>query len=346
MAGGGEESAAFRALKEDAEKALPKIAEKHADLVESAVEKGTRNIADHAANESELAEAFRSHMPKDTASFNLRTSEGTASDTTASLSRQATGSSRIRSTLEPDTAAADAGPAVPRFGRDALRDGLNFNDEIDREMKVRGLNRAEHDRLRVSASNNLTDGQFKEVAGVRDTIRIGEGQMITKVLGKDKVDLYLANAEHLPNGRPFQADRFQGSVARGTDTAGLTTPARLRDALALDDRGQNWSPVPAGASEAYQLRMAAPAGMEAETSYGSVENPALAEHVAELTGQSKARPWSDPFTGTGYTAGGVPEWQAEGTYLPDRAEIWKMMADGRETMVGYYDGERWTRVGE
>ncbi|TDU06643.1 hypothetical protein EDD99_5207 [Streptomyces sp. 846.5] len=319
MSGGGEEKAVFHALKADAEKSLPKIAEKHAGLVDATVEKGTRNLAEHAANEKELTDAFRSKMPKDNPLTDPKP--------------PAPGTSRI-------TQALDSG-AAPQLGRDALHDSPDFNTQIDHELNARGLDRTEHDSLRTTPTNNLTDEQIQQVVDVRNTIKIMDGQIVTKVLGPDVATSYLKNAEHMPDGGVFDSTRFGGSIARGTDTAGLTTPSELRDALALDDKGVGWTPVPEGATEAYQLRLKAPEGLKADTTFGAVDDPAAAQHVADLAGASKGRPWNDPFTGTGYTGGGIPEWEAARTRIPPGAEIWRMTPDGSESLAGYYNGSKW-----
>ncbi|MFC1443439.1 hypothetical protein ABUW04_34885 [Streptacidiphilus sp. N1-10] len=328
MSAGGEEKAVFHALKADAEKSLPKIAEKHAGLVDSTVEKGTRNLAEHAANEQELSDAFRSKMPKDDPLTEPKPSE------------PGSGGSRISQALDSG-AAPDLEAGAPQLGRDALHDSPDFNTQIDQELNARGLDRTEHDRLRTSPTNDLTDEQIQQVVDVRNSIKIADGQIVTKVLGPDIAKSYLKNAKVLPDGGAFDSTRFGGSIARGTDTAGLTTPSDLRDALALDDKGAGWSPVPEDAAEAYQLRLKAPEGMDAATTFGAVDDPAAAQHVADLAGASKGRPWHDPFTGTGYTGGGIPEWEAARTLVPPGAEIWRMTPDGGESLAGYYDGNKW-----
>ncbi|MFC1419149.1 hypothetical protein [Streptacidiphilus cavernicola] len=332
MAGGGEEKAVFEALRADAEKSLPKIAEKHAGVVDAAVEKGTKNLAEHAANESELAESFRSAMPKDDPLTTPKPSGGIPGQAAGP------GASRISQAL-------DSGAGAPQLGRDALRDSPDFNTQIDQELNARGLDRAEHDRLRTSPTNDLTDEQIQQVVDVRNSIKIADGQVVTKVLGPDVAKSYLENATVMPNGRDFDATQFGGSVARGTDTAGLSTPSDLRDGLALDDKGAGWSPVPEGASEAYQLRLRAPQDFKADTTFGAVGDSAAAQHVADLAGASTpGRGWQDPFTGTGYTGGGIPEWDAVRTKVPDGSEIWRMTSDGKESLAAHFDGNRWIKT--
>ena len=117
------------------------------------------------------------------------------------------------------------------------------------------------------------------------------------------------------------------------------------DALALDDKGAGWSPVPEGAGEAYQLRLHAPADLKAATTFGAVDDQAAADNVARLAGaDTPGRPWQDPFTGTGYTGGGVPEWDAARTEVPGGSEIWRMTPDGKESLAAYFDKGKWIKT--
>ena len=84
--------------------------------------------------------------------------------------------------------------------------------------------------------------------------------------------------------------------------------------------------------------------MEASTTFGALGDPAAAQYVADLAGVGIGRSWGDPFTGTGYTGGGVPTWDAARTPVPAGAEIWKMTSDGQEFLAGYFDGTRWHRT--
>ncbi|MBS2967100.1 hypothetical protein KGA66_28970 [Actinocrinis puniceicyclus] len=217
--------------------------------------------------------------------------------------------SRISSILEPEG----------EFSRSALHDRPSFDEELQKELDARGLSRAEHDRLRTTPTNLLTEREARQVIEVRQSIKADGGQIMTKVLHPNVAEHYLSNATEM-NGRSFNPGGFGGSIARGTDTQHLETPAQLRDGLALDDNGQGWSPVQKNAGEAYQLRFRAPENMDASVSFGAVNNDAVAQRVGEIAGQ-EGRSWAAPFTGTGYTAGGVPEWVARTNVFPDRAEI-------------------------
>jgi hypothetical protein len=355
MAGGGEEKAVFLALKRDAQDALPKIAEKNAHVVDSAVEKGSKNLADHAENEARIAEDFRSKMPTEKPQTAPKPA-GEAAPPAARAPESPVQGSKIEQALVQDDGRAASDLAKPRYGNDALRATPNFNDEIDKALEGTGISRQEYDRLRLSPTNDLTPEQIRQVGEVRNQIRIGDGQVVTKVINKKLADGYLGNDRDLFGPGTFDPTTFGNSIARGTDTADLRTPADLRDGLALDDKGQGWTPIPENAPEAYQLRFPAPKGLgeSAAPSYGAVGDvkldPSLqgqADSVATIASGHDAAGsvMEDPFTGTGYTAGGVPEWLApRGTAFEGRAEMWKVTPDGGETMLGYYHKGVWNRV--
>ncbi|MCX5199354.1 hypothetical protein OOK31_36705 [Streptomyces sp. NBC_00249] len=222
------------------------------------------------------------------------------------------------------------------YDNSALRDGPSYQQEIDDQLGARGLDRSEHDKFRLTRTNELTEAQAREVVEVRDTIKLDEGRIVTKVITRETLDAYLDNAT-TRGEEDFNPGEFSGSIARGCDTADLRSMGQLRDGLALDDGGAGWTPVPPGASEAYQLRFPAPDDMRADPSLGAVGDQVLANHVAGMADQSRGRAWRDPFLGTGYTGGGVPEWIAEPTGFPHHAEIWCMHADGTEEAVGFFD---------
>ncbi|MEV8473982.1 hypothetical protein [Streptomyces sp. NPDC051173] len=264
--------------------------------------------------------------------------EFTGPDTAAGETVPPEDDNRIRQALEPkaELEVDESEGAAEQYGNDALRDGPGYQEEIDDQLGARGLDHSEHDKFRLTRTNELSEAQAREVIGVRDAIKLDEGRMVTKVITPETMQAYLDNVTKLGKD-DFHPDKFRGSIARGCDTADLRNMDQLRDGLALDDGGAGWTPVPPGASEAYQLRFPAPHDMRAEPSLGAVGDQRLADHVADMAGQSQGRAWRDPFLGTGYTGGGVPEWIAESTGFPHHAEIWRMHADGSEEAVGFFD---------
>jgi hypothetical protein len=127
-------------------------------------------------------------------------------------------------------------------------------------------------------------------------------------------------------------------VARGQDTAQYDTPGQYREKLGLDDQGAGWSPVQAGANEAYQLRFPAPGGDALDPSFGST-NQHDADDMQAIAGNREARNWRPPFLGTGYTDGGAsgsgaPEWMLREDNYNGRIELWEVRADGTEGLAG------------
>ncbi|MGK5731567.1 hypothetical protein [Streptomyces sp. URMC 124] len=87
--------------------------------------------------------------------------------------------------------------AAEWYGNDALRDGPHYQEELDDQLAARGLDHSEHDKLRLSRTDKLSEEQIREVVGGRDTIKLGEGRMVTKVITPKVKDAYLDNAAKL-----------------------------------------------------------------------------------------------------------------------------------------------------
>ncbi|GHH37237.1 hypothetical protein [Lentzea cavernae] len=238
-------------------------------------------------------------------------------------------------------------------------------------------NQADRDRyveLSKELSTNLSPQEAQHVADVRNQIAVGSGDIVTKALNQGALSTYLPDTPHAPGSqKETWQNQMGGSIARGQDVVGVNTPQGLRDGLALDDKGQGWTPIPAGAQEAMQLRYEVTAqnegahnvpfgGPKKETPdftqpgpYGANEyqSPqekahyeASQQQMAAAGGAAKPYDGYDPFTGTGSTMGGMPEWRVDGgTPLPDRAEIWQVNADGSEKLHAVYDRKfGWTKL--
>lgn len=293
-----------------------------------------RNLGAHADSKAKSVEALEAKTPRSEAEAAGLAGSGAVAGETLRPS-DGSGISQDHEPKAESKAEAAEGEAE-QYDNSALRDGPGYQKEIDDQLGARGLDRSEHDKLRLTRTNELSEPQAREVVGVRDAIRLDEGRMVTKVITPETMEAYLGNATKL-GPYSFNPGEFRGSIARGSDTADLRSMDQLRDGLALDDGGAGWTPVPRGASEAYQLRFPAPHDMRADPTLGAVGDKPLADHVAGMAGQSEGRAWDDPFLGTGYTGGGVPEWYAEPTSLPHHAEIWRMHSDGTEEAVGFFD---------
>ena len=240
---------------------------------------------------------------------------------------------------------------MPRCDRSRMDDQDHYNMQIDDGVYEHGLDRQAHDRLRLTPAEQLDRAQRQEVADVRNRITNRAGSIQAKVLSEADARAYLDNDRSHYGGR-FDPSSVRGFTARGTDVRDLTTPAALRDGLALDDgyppgHPGSWTPVPEGAPHAYQLRWNQPAESPISPSFGATHgHEPDADQMARLGGVRHRRMGDPPFLGTGYTGGGVPEYYADAAPFGPRAEMWKVRADGTEELVGVYTGrlKRWVRL--
>jgi hypothetical protein len=142
-------------------------------------------------------------------------------------------------------------------------------------------------------------------------------------------------------GGAYAPDQVIGSVARGRDTDQLRTPQQLRDGLALTpplkpDGTPTWeSPIPADGSYAYQLTWEAGTNRGLSVPYGAPKDAAV-PHIDNLV-PGEPRRDGEPFTGTGTTAGGIPEWYANRAPITGPAQIWHIDKAGNRRFYADYD---------
>ncbi|SFR29480.1 hypothetical protein SAMN04488564_119124 [Lentzea waywayandensis] len=238
-------------------------------------------------------------------------------------------------------------------------------------------NQADRDRyveLSQKLSTDLSASEAQHVADVRNQIKVDSGDIVTKALNQGALSTYLPDQPHAAGSKQETwQNQMGGSIARGQDVVDVNTPQGLRDGLALDDKGKGWTPIPEGAQTAMQLRYEVTdqnagahnvpfGGPKKDTpdftqpgpypadQYQSPQEKAHYEasqqQMAAAGGAAKPYDGYDPFTGTGSTMGGMPEWRVDGgTPLPDRAEIWQVNADGTEKLHAVYDRKfGWTKL--
>jgi hypothetical protein len=223
-----------------------------------------------------------------------------------------------------------------------------FASKYQEILRSEGIDQTAHDQLRSSTADGLNTDQRAEVIHVRNQVHVEPGEIMAKVLHPDQARLYLSNATTDAHGRSFDAGTVGGFIARGRDVADLTTPGALRDGLALDDHGAGWTPIPDGAANAYQLRWQAPIGPHPDDgmqiAYGGRDETSAEEMNSLAGGSTDPIRGSDPFLGTGYTAGGVPEWVARAANIGGHAEIWQVEIGGKERLVGVYEDGTWRKA--
>ncbi|SDM60615.1 hypothetical protein SAMN04488074_12412 [Lentzea albidocapillata subsp. violacea] len=251
--------------------------------------------------------------------------------------------------------------------------GQGYQHQLDQMLP----NQADRDRyveLSQKLSTELSADEAQHVADVRNQIKVDTGDIVTKALNQGALSTYLPDQPHAPGSqKETWQNQMGGSIARGQDVVDVNTPQGLRDGLALDDKGKGWTPIPEGAPNAMQLRYEVTdqnagahnvpfGGPKKDTpdftqpgpypadQYQSPQEKAHYEasqqQMAAAGGAAKPYDGYDPFTGTGSTMGGMPEWRVDGgTPLPDRAEIWQVNADGTEKLHAVYDRKfGWTKL--
>ena len=229
---------------------------------------------------------------------------------------------------DPGAALPPAGgsPAITSSGHPRIADleGI-FHGQPDELLRYQKLSRTPADQL--------SDADYKFVYGTRKQLTLAPNEPMTKVLGKDGVDKMI-------NG-PYSPDQVIGFVARGQDTDQLRTPQQLRDGLGLTpplkpDGTPAWtSPIPTDGSYAYQLSWEAEDGTGLSVPYGAPAGASV-PHIDNLIPGDPRRD-GEPFTGTGTTSGGIPEWHANRAPITGPAQIWHIDKGGNRSLYAEYD---------
>jgi hypothetical protein len=237
----------------------------------------------------------------------------------------------------------DGGGTPTSAGSDSTSNpGRPRISDLDEIFKGQPAQRQRYEELSTKPANELSPDDLKFVHETREQQTIKPGETITKVLSKDAADKTIEG--------PYRPDVVRGSVARARDADQLRTPQQLRDGLGLDDSpsaaaGHPWSPIPDNAEYAYQLRWQAERGPEnMEIPYGAPTGTD-ASHVENQVGGPLVRQ-DPPFTGTGTTSGGIPEWVARDASLGKSAQIWRIDHNGNRELYAQYDSttKTWSRT--
>jgi hypothetical protein len=137
-------------------------------------------------------------------------------------------------------------------------------------------------------------------------------------------------------------DRVAGFVHRASEVEHLRTPGALFAALGLVHAG---SPYEADAKEAHVLRWPAYRPNLYRIPYGGPSEQAMRAMDGWVIERS-------PFRGNGFAPGEstdvIAEFKVDSVRLPHGAQLWRMDADGRETLVAIFDADapRWRRIGD
>lgn len=189
---------------------------------------------------------------------------------------------------------------------------------------------------------DLTPAEVRDLVAARDAVRVEPGTPMQRVIPPDQVQDYLrGSSDRNPHFRP---DETFGFTSRREDVEGLRTPQDLFDGLGLDYAdtpyrapGDTLGPHQGGTAvdEVHVLRYEA----------GGPDDVVVPRH-SDLGGDGRfdgqAVDPDNPFTGNGYTSGGIPEFRTEGaTTLDNGSEIWSVDASGRERLVAVLTDDGW-----
>ncbi|WP_344137933.1 SseB family protein, partial [Luedemannella flava] len=155
--------------------------------------------------------------------------------------------------------------------------------------------------------------------------------VMQKPIGASQVPIYLERGY----------DRVHGFVNRVTEVDHLTTPRELYDSLGLGYPGSEIRPDDA---EIFVLRWVAHRGDLYRIPYGGPHEAAM----RAMQGWVIERP---PFRGNGFAPGEgevIAEFKVDSVRLPHGATMWRLAADGTESLVATFDadGPRWRQAGE
>ncbi|HXH80007.1 WXG100 family type VII secretion target [Nocardioides sp.] len=179
---------------------------------------------------------------------------------------------------------------------------------------------------------SLAPHEIDALREARDAITAAPGTPMQRVISPDQVADYVRGSSSNPH---FQVDQTYGYTARHEDVAGLRTPQEMFDGLGLDydttpyrADGDTSGPNQGGKAvdEIHYLR------------YEQVSEDIVVPRHSDLGGSGRfdadATAPDNPFTGNGYTSGGVPEFHTgRPADLGPGAEIWQADASGNQHLV-------------
>ena len=221
--------------------------------------------------------------------------------------------------------------AIDALGDLNRLDNLADLGKLDRFDELTGLRRLDDlpDDLRdlvTKPVGDLTPGEMQRLVDARDAIRVEPGTPMQRVIPQSTVDDYLRGSSD--TNPYFKPDETFGFTSRAEDVDQLHTPREMHDKLGLDykldDGSTQFNPTD---PDIHVLRydQTDPSGLEVPRHSDLGGNP---DHDA------KALDPDNPFTGNGYTSGGIPEFRTEApTTMPEGSQIWRMDSSGGQELV-------------
>ncbi|MCY4728456.1 hypothetical protein NYO98_19400 [Nocardioides sp. STR2] len=180
---------------------------------------------------------------------------------------------------------------------------------------------------------DLTPSEIERLTEARNAIRIEPGTPLQRVISDNVYDDYLRGSS-TTNPR-FSPDQSFGFTARAEDVAHLRTPREMFDDLGLGYKDTEFSP---DQDEIKVLRYSA----EGPDDFNI---PRHSDLGGDGTWDKGALDPTDPFTGNGYTSGGIPEFRnVSPSDINIGDQIWSYDKFGNQQLVAEYGPDGWLAV--
>ncbi len=220
-------------------------------------------------------------------------------------------------------------------------DNLSDLSKLDRLEDLSGLRRLDDlpDDLRNLIDRpigDLSPDELRHLVDARDAIRIEPGTPMQRVISPDLAEDYLRGTSDNPR---FKPDESFGFTSRAEDVDQLRSPRDMHDTLGLDYEGTPYTPDDADINV---LRYDA-------TDPGDFGVPRHSDLGGDGTFDADALDPKNPFTGNGYTSGGIPEFKnIDASQMTAGSEIWRFdSADNQHLVAELVEvdgGLTWMRV--
>lgn len=222
------------------------------------------------------------------------------------------------------------------FAPEQLGDNQRVTDALDRH----GVSRNDFIDLINRPTDSLTPGERDLLNAVRDELPPPDRDTVMqKVIPpgyfNDSGELVPSRADDYIMGHN-NAERVGGAVTVADDTAHLSTPREIHDSLRLDYSDTPFTTHDPGT---HIIRFQQDPGGS-----GSYEVP----RNSDMGGDGTYDGWDDPFTGNGFTKSGddvIPEYVANNMTMRDGAEMWEVLDDGTQRLVGVLRDKEWIPQG-
>lgn len=213
-------------------------------------------------------------------------------------------------------------------------DNLSDLNKLDELGDLRRLDNLPDDlrNLVDKPIGDLTPSEIERLTEARNAIRIEPGTPMQRVLQPNVFDDYMRGSSDNPH---FKPDESFGFTSRAEDVENLRTPRDMYDSLGL---GYDNTPFSPDQDSVHVLRYTA-------ESADDFNVPRHSNLGGDGAWDADAVNPNNPFTGNGYTSGGVPEFRnVSPSDLNVGDQIWSMDKFGNQHLVAEFGPNGWLAV--